>query len=138
MNNKRVLQFVLVPILIVLLTPAYARVIKIATISPDGTLWMQEMRAGASEIKKRTQGRVVIKFYPGGVMGSDSNVLRKIRIGQLQGGAVTTGGLSGIDPDVDIYGLPYLFSSLEQVDFVRQRMDESLIKGLEHATAEPL
>ena len=83
-----------------------ARVFKIATISPDGTFWMQEMRAGAEEIKKQTQGRVVFKFYPGGVMGSDESVLRKIRIGQLQGGAVTAGSLVSIDPDIAIYELP--------------------------------
>jgi TRAP-type C4-dicarboxylate transport system substrate-binding protein len=129
--NKKVLQLGLVTMLLAILVPASAKTIKIATLSPDGTLWMKEMRAGAEKIKEKTQGRVVIKFYPGGVMGSDSSVLRKIRIGQLQGGAVTTGSLSGIDPDINIYGLPYLFTSLEQVDFVRKKMDEGLLKGLE-------
>lgn len=129
--KKQIIQLSLLAILLVLLSPAYSRVVKIATVSPDGTFWMQEMRAGAEEIKEKTQGRVVIKFYPGGVMGNDSNVLRKMRIGQLQGGAVTTGSLSGVYPDIDIYGLPYLFSSLEQVDFVRSKMDDALIKGLE-------
>ena len=131
MKNKKILQLGLMALLLAMLVPANAKVIKIASISPDGTLWMKEMRAGAADIKKRTQGRVTIKFYPGGVMGSDSNVLRKIRIGQLHGGAIPAGSLSGIDPDIDIYGLPYLFSSLEQVDYVRKRMDEDLIKGLE-------
>lgn len=130
-KNKKLTQVFLVPILLFMMLPAYARVIKIATISPDGTFWMQEMRAGAKEIKKKTQGRVVLKFYPGGVMGNDANVLRKIRIGQLQGGAVTTGSLSGIYPDIDVYGLPYLFSSYEQVDMVRAEIDGALIKGLE-------
>jgi len=37
---------------------ANARTFKIATISPDGTFWMQEMRAGAKEIKKKTEGSV--------------------------------------------------------------------------------
>jgi TRAP-type C4-dicarboxylate transport system substrate-binding protein len=117
--------------LIAVFIPVNAKTIKIASISPDGTLWMKEMRAGAAEIKKKTQGRVVVKFYPGGVMGSDSSVLRKIRVGQLQGGAIPAGSFSSIDPDIDIYGLPYLFSSLEQVDFVRKKMDEVLMKGLE-------
>ena len=117
---------------IILATSALdARTIKIATISPDGTMWMQEMRAGAKEVKKKTQGRVKLKFYPGGVMGSDENVLRKMRIGQLQGGAVTTGSLSGVYPDIDIYSLPYLFSSLEQVDDVRKKMDQTLLDELE-------
>lgn len=119
----------LLPLLMV--STVYAKTIKIATISPDGTLWMEEMRAGVREIKKRTQDRVDFKFYPGGVMGSDENVLRKMRIGQLQGGAVTTGSLTGAYADIDIYSLPYIFSSLEQVDYVRGRMDRFLLDELE-------
>jgi len=110
---------------------ANARAFKIASISPDGTFWMQEMRAGAEEIKQKTQGRVEFKFYPGGVMGSDESVLRKIRIGQLQGGAVTAGSMTSIAPDIAIYELPYLFESLDQVDYVRSKMDDELIKTLE-------
>ena len=64
-------------------------------------------------------------------MGSDESVLRKIRIGQLQGGAVTAGSMSKIAPDMSIYELPYLFDSLEQVDYVRERMDAVLVDGLE-------
>ncbi len=89
------------------------------------------MREGAAQIKQQTEGRVTFKFYPGGVMGSDENVLRKIRIGQLQGGAITTGNLSAIQPDIDIYSLPFLFSTLKQVDYVRKQMDSLLIKKLE-------
>jgi len=113
-------------------TIADARTFKIASVSPDGTFWMQEMRAAAEEIKKKTQGRIKFKFYPGGVMGSDENVLRKIRIGQLHGGAVTAGSMVVFDPDIGIYELPYLFNSLEQVDYVRLRMDDGLIKKLEN------
>jgi TRAP-type C4-dicarboxylate transport system substrate-binding protein len=108
-----------------------ARTLKIATVSPDGTFWMQEMRAAANDIKAKTNGRVVFKFYPGGVMGSDESVLRKIRIGQLQGGAVTAGSMNKVAPDLSIYELPYLFDSLEQVDYVRERMDPVLVSSLE-------
>lgn len=131
MRNKKILQLGLMALLLTVFVSVNAKTIKIATISPDGTLWMKEMRAGAAEIRKKTGGRVIFKFYPGGVMGNDSNVLRKIRIGQLHGGAVTSGSMSAIDPDINIYGLPFLFSSLEQVDYVRKKMDKVLIKGLE-------
>lgn len=131
MKNKKILQLSVMALLLVMFASASARAIKIATLSPDGTLWMKEMRIGAAEIRKKTRGRVIFKFYPGGVMGNDSNVLRKIRIGQLQGGAITAGSMAAIDPDIDIYGLPFLFSSLEQVDSVRKKMDQVLIKGLE-------
>jgi TRAP-type C4-dicarboxylate transport system substrate-binding protein len=109
----------------------YAKAIKIATISPDGTFWMEQMRAGAKEIEEKTRGRVKFKFYPGGVMGNDENVLRKIRIGQLHGGAITIGQLSGFTPDVTVYGLPFLFSSLDEADEVRKVTDPMLIELIE-------
>ena len=55
-----------------------AKTLKFATLAPAGTTWMKEMKAGAKQIKQRTEGRVKIKFYPGGVMGNDESVLRKI------------------------------------------------------------
>ena len=103
-----------------------AQTIKIATLSPDGTFWMKQMRAGAKEIKRQTQGRVKFKFYPGGVMGNDDNVLRKIRIGQLHGGAITIGNLSQAVPDTTIYGLPFLFSSVDEAEQIRKSADPLL------------
>ncbi|HEX7081868.1 MAG TPA: TRAP transporter substrate-binding protein DctP [Gammaproteobacteria bacterium] len=104
--------------------------LKLATVAPDGSHWMREMRAAAAEIKERTDGRVEIQFYPGGVMGNDAQVLRKIRIGQLQGGAFTAGGLAERYPGLNLYGIPLLFRSLDEVDYVRSRMDETLRHGL--------
>lgn len=110
---------------------AQATVFKIATLSPDGSSWMQQMRAGAAEIAEKTGQRVRIKFYPGGVMGDDQAVLRKLRIGQLQGGAVTIGALSETYPDSQVYNLPMLFRDLDEVSYVRRHLDEHLLKGME-------
>ncbi|MBI5891824.1 MAG: TRAP transporter substrate-binding protein DctP [Nitrosomonadales bacterium] len=111
--------------------PAQALSLKIATFAPDGTQWMQELRRGAEEIEKRTEGRVTIKLYPGGSMGSDRVVLRKIRAGQLQGGALTGGALAEVYPDAQIYSLPMLFRSYDELDYVRARMDKKIALGLE-------
>ena len=110
-----------------------ATTLKIATIAPEGSQWMQEMRAAAKQIGLRTEERVKIKFYGGGVMGSDKKVLRKIRIGQLQGGAFTANGLADRYPDIVLYGLPMLFGSQAEVDYVRERMDPVIAAGLEEA-----
>ena len=80
----RIIVFMLV---IMLTGQARAIQIKIATISPEGSVWMEKMREGAEVLARKTNNRVEIKFYSGGVMGDDQAVLRKIRIGQLQGGA---------------------------------------------------
>jgi len=105
--------------------------LKIATMAPDGTIWMKGLQKAAEEVKERTDGRVSFRFYPGGTMGTDSAVLRKIRIGQLHGGVVLAGSLADVDPDMEIYSLPLLFRSEGEVDFVRERMDRVLIDGLE-------
>lgn len=121
-----------------LAAPSHARTFKIATLAPDGTSWMQEIRKGAARIEEQTEGRVKLKFYPGGVMGNEKTVLRKIRVGQLQGGAFTGGGLVEIYNDMQIYSLPFLFRSHEEVDYVRERMDARLIAGLEERGLVPV
>jgi TRAP-type C4-dicarboxylate transport system substrate-binding protein len=107
--------------------------IKIASVAPDGSRWMQQMRAGAEEVNARTGGRVAIRFYPRGVMGNDAQVLRKIRIGQLQGGAFTAGGLGERYGALNLYGIPLLFRSLDEVDAVRAQFDPEIAAGLERA-----
>lgn len=114
-----------------LATAADAQTLKIATISPDGSAWMTRMRAGANDIKARTEGRVELKFYTGGTMGNDKAVLNKIKIGQLQGGAVTGGSLADVARDIQAYSLPLRFRNFDEVDYVRSRMDPVLSKELE-------
>jgi len=115
-----------------------ARTLKIATIVPDGSSWLVEMRKAGDDIKERTAGRVKLKFYPGGVMGSDKTVLRKVRAGQLQGGAFTSGALANIYPDIELYSLPLLFRDYDEVDFVREQLDEKLRAGLARKGFEAL
>jgi len=108
-----------------------ATTLKIATAAPEGSSWMTAMRAGADEIKQRSAGRVQLKFFAGGVMGNDKSVLRKIRVGQLHGGAFTAGSLDEITSDAKIFSLPMIFRNYDEVDFVRSRMDADLKASLE-------
>ncbi|HEB67344.1 MAG TPA: C4-dicarboxylate ABC transporter [Gammaproteobacteria bacterium] len=121
---------ILLALLMLLPLTGAATTFKIATLSPDGSSWMQKFRAAAKTIRERTDGRVKFKFYPGGVMGDDKAVLRKIRIRQLQGGAIASGALSAIYPDSQIYNLPMQFRNLAEVDAVRARLDQRLLDGL--------
>ena len=120
-------------ILLGLISTANAQTIKLATIAPEGSSWMNSMRAGAAEINERTEGRVKFKFYGGGVQGNDKQVLRKMRIGQLHGGAFTSNGLIDVQKDSQLYARPMLFSNYEEVQFVRARMDDKLRSLIEEA-----
>ena len=117
----------------VALWPAFAAgaTLKIAALSPEGSVWMNLLREGGERIAAATDGRVAFKFYPGGVMGDDKAVLRKMRVGQLHGAVMTAGALAQAYPDIALYNLPMLFRSGAEADYVRERLDGRLMAGLE-------
>lgn len=110
-----------------------AQTLKIATVAPDGSIWMTEMRASAERAEKATEGRVKIKFYPGGVMGNDATVMRKIKLGQLQGGALTGSELSAYSKNAQLYGLPFLFNDPSEIQPVREQFDRYIQRDLNEA-----
>ncbi len=105
--------------------------IKIATLAPENSSWMKEFRAGAKEIRERTDGRVALKFYSGGVQGNEAKVLRKIQIGQLHGGTFAPTDFQKQYPDLNIYGLPFMFRTEDEVNYVRERLDPKLEAGFD-------
>ncbi len=110
--------------------PAQAATFKIATLSPEGSGWMKVLRKYGKRIEERTDGEVKFKFYPGGVMGDDKAVMRKMRVGQLHGAVVTSGGLAQVYPDIALYSMPMLFRSEAEIDHVRAALDSQLMAGL--------
>jgi TRAP-type transport system periplasmic protein len=124
-------KLILSILVLMLSAPAMAVTLKIATATPNGSQWMKDMRASAAEIKERTEGRVLIKYYGGGIKGDDAKVLGQIRIRQLQGGAFTPSALAAKYSDLNLYGMPLVFESEEEAAFVRSRMDAGLQQGLE-------
>ncbi len=95
---------------------------RIATLAPDGSAWMKILGRGADELNKATAGRVAIKYYSGGVQGDEKDVVAKMQGGALDGGAFTTIGLSMVDESIRVLELPMLFKSVEEMDYVRDRM----------------
>lgn len=96
-------------------------VLKFATLAPEGTTWMNLLEGWAEEVKERSSGRLVFKFYPGGVQGDEPDVLKKMRFGQLQGAAFTGYGIGQIYSPARILELPFLFENTEEIDAVRAR-----------------
>lgn len=131
MRYRRTLMVVVILLLASALADAQGVRLKIATLAPDGSFWMEEARRAADEIGRRTDGRVGFRFYPGGTMGSDDTVLRKMRIGQLHGGVLLAGSLGDLDPDFEIYNFPLVFRSYDEVDHVRRELDQRLISKLD-------
>ncbi|MBI4350611.1 MAG: TRAP transporter substrate-binding protein DctP [Elusimicrobia bacterium] len=112
--------------------PAQAQTtIKFATLAPDGSTWMKAMRQFAEETSTRTAGRVKFKLYPGGVSGDEKDVVRKIRLGQLQAAGFTGVGLGEIAPEARLLDTPFLFKNAKEIDHVYKAFDADFRKSFE-------
>lgn len=104
--------------------------LKIATLAPKGSSWMNSFESAKRKIEKETNGEVTLKIYPGGVMGDESAMVRKMRTGQLDGGAVTSVGLGEIHKHLLVLQLPLTFRNHKELDYVRDKMTGTFQKML--------
>ena len=100
---------------------------KIASLAPEGSVWVNAFKDFAQEVTSKTNGEIAFRIYPGGVMGDDRAMYRKMRVGQLHGGGFTMAGISEIVPDFRVMAIPFLFHSYEEVDHVSAQL-QSLFK----------
>ena len=105
---------------------AEPRVLKIATLAPEGSAWMNLFHEWARAVEQRTAGAVKLKFYAGGVSGDERDFVRKMRLGQLSGAAVTSIGLGLIQPEVRVLEVPLLITSEGELDHVRAELASDL------------
>ena len=105
--------------------------IKFATVAPDGSTWMNIMREYDAVVRKESGGRVGFRIYPGQVMGDESAVLRKIRVGQLQAGGFTGVGLGDVAPMVRILDTPFLVDSAAESDYLYSKFGAEFEKAFE-------
>ena len=106
-------------------------VIKLATLAPEGSSWMKTFNTLNAEVMKKTENRVQFRIYPGGILGDEMDMLRKMKIGQIQGVALTSGGLSALFKEMDVLLIPFLFEKYEEVDTILKKMDSFFRKGFE-------
>jgi len=83
--------------------------IKVATLAPEGTVWMKSMRMAAEHVQEASGGEFYTKFYTGGVMGDEPDVVRKMKLGQLDGSGVSLTGVRLTCPEFQVLEMPFLF-----------------------------
>ena len=111
---------------------AYAKhVIKIATLAPEGSAWMNLFDEINREIMQKTDNQVRFRVYAGGVLGDEKDVMRKMFIGQVHGAVITASSLTKVLPDMDVLQVPFLFQSYEEVDYLLSKMDIHFRGGME-------
>lgn len=104
--------------------------INLGTVAPPNSAWHEILQQMQQDWEKISGGQVQLRVYAGGSLGDDSEMLRKVRIGQLQAVAMTSIGLALIDEGVDALHIPMLFDSYEELDHVRNAMAPKLEQRL--------
>ena len=109
-----------------------AQRIRLGTLAPKGSSYHNELKKMGQEWKEATQGNLSLTIYPGGSMGGESEIVRRMRIGQLQAGLLTAVGLTEIEPAVSgLQNLPLMFESLNEVDHIGAKLQPFLEERLE-------
>ena len=105
-------------------------IVKMATLAPKGTEWHGMLVELGQEWKAITRGKVQLKIYPGGIIGDERDMVRKMRIGQIHAAAITAEGLSEITPEFGGYFVPLAYQSSEDVQKVTEVLKPSFDQGL--------
>jgi TRAP-type transport system periplasmic protein len=112
--------------------PADAPTLRIATVAPAGSSFHKQLLALGAEWSKGPGG-VHIDVYPG-TQGGESQIVRRLRIGQVQGAMLTAIGLADIDRSVTaLQYMPMMFRDWDEVDVARDRVRADLERRLESA-----
>ncbi|HJL19142.1 MAG TPA: TRAP transporter substrate-binding protein DctP [Sandaracinaceae bacterium LLY-WYZ-13_1] len=98
--------------------------LRLATLAPRGSAWMRVMNAWNNSLRQETNNRLQLRFYSGGSQGDERDVIRKIRIGQLDGAAVTSTGLGLIVRPVLVLQAPGVVETYAQLDRARSALED--------------
>lgn len=128
----RVIRSMWVALALVLSTSVHAftvQEIKVATLAPEGSSWVNSLRAIDADLREATAGTLGLLIYPGGVQGEEEVIIRKMRIGQLHGAGFGGTGVSKLFPDVLALETPFLFSNYDEIDYVLEQMHDYYTAG---------
>lgn len=105
--------------------------VKMATLVPDGSSWHLILKETGDKWRTLSNGSVTVRLYAGGVAGDDPDVVRKMRLGTLNAGVLTSVGVAEIDKSVYALGVPMMYDSYEEVYYVLDKMRPRLESSLE-------
>ena len=106
--------------------PVFGINIKLASVAPEQSPWGRALNQMAVDWARISDGDVRLQVFHNAIAGEESDVLRKIRIGQLQAGVFTSAGMKQIVPEVFSVSVPFMIRSEEQLEYVMERIRPEL------------
>ena len=90
--------------------------IKLGTLAPSGSTWHNLLKDMGEKWSTASGGKVKLKIYPGGALGNEGDMVRKMAVGQLHAASITTIGLHDISPEPQALSVPMMIESDEEFD----------------------
>ncbi len=106
-------------------------IIKTATLVPKESSYFKVIQDMATDWEKITNGEVKIRLYPGGISGDEKDMVRKMRIDQIQAAAMSTQGLQYISLDVNALNFPMMVHSWDELDWLRSHLASAIDQKIE-------
>ena len=96
---------------------------KLASLAPKYVGWAKHIRELIHPaVARASEGKLIPKWYWGGIMGEDRDYIDKMKIGQLDGAAFNGQGVVLAMPEMAVLELPFMFNNYAEVDYVRKKM----------------
>ena len=111
------------------LSASAAVTVNLGTIAPEGTTFHRSLL----ELREswRSNG-VNLRLYAGGKLGGEAKMVSQMRLGSLDAAMLTATGLTEIEPSVTgLQSIPMFFRSLDEVDYVGEKLAPLLEKRME-------
>lgn len=103
--------------------------LRIGTLAPKNSLYHRQLMELGEAWRTAQGGHGKYVVYPDGSQGGETDMVRRMRIGQLQGGLLSVVGLREIEPSIAaLQNMPMMFRSWEEVDYVREKMRPAMEK----------
>ena len=119
---KRIITVVAAILALCVLPLAGQTVVKFGSLAPIGSPWDTALKRIAADWSKVSAGKVVLKIYSGGIAGDEPDMIRKVKLGQLEGVGLTGFGLTWLDPAIMSLQVPLLIRTEDELDYVLAKM----------------
>ena len=89
-----------------------------ATTNPSGHPVVKGGLKFSELVAEKSGGKMIVKLYPGAVLGNDTQVLSALQSGAVEFGAMNTGQLQTLAKEFAVVDLPFLFNDYSEVDAI--------------------
>lgn len=119
-TNKQIFLFIAV---FLVSSSLFSLTLKVGSVAPRNSPWDKTLTAISARWYEISKGRVSLKIYPGGITGTEGDMLRKVKVGALDGAVFSSMGLNKISPDLLILSMPLVIKNKQELDYVMKKIE---------------